>query len=113
PHILIVSSAEIYGPVQPDELPLTENSPLRPTSPYSVSKITQDMLALQYYLSHELPLFRARPFNHLGPGQSENFVAPAFAIQIARIEAGLQSPEIKVGDLSAQRDFTDVRDIVR
>lgn len=113
PRILIVSSAEIYGPVQPEELPLTESAPLRPTSPYSVSKITQDMLALQYFLSHNLPIFRARPFNHFGPGQNENFVAPAFALQIARIEARLNPPKISVGDLSARRDFTDVRDIVR
>ena len=112
PRTLIVSSAEIYGPVQPEELPLTEQAELRPTSPYSVSKIAQDMLALQYNLSHNLPIMRARPFNHFGPGQNENFVAPAFAMQIARIEAGEQDPIIQVGDLSARRDFTDVRDIV-
>jgi GDP-4-dehydro-6-deoxy-D-mannose reductase len=113
PRILIVSSAEIYGPVTPDELPLTEQAALRPTSPYSVSKITQDMLALQYHLSHQLPIMRARPFNHIGPGQSDRFVAPAFALQVARIEAGQQEPVMRVGDLSARRDFTDVRDIVR
>lgn len=113
PRTLVVSSAEIYGNVQPDELPLTEAAELRPTSPYSVSKITQDMLALQYYISHDLPIMRARPFNHFGPGQRDSFVAPAFATQVARIEAGQQAPELKVGDLTAQRDFTDVRDIVR
>ncbi len=113
PRILVIGSAEIYGPAQPDELPITEKANLRPTSPYSVSKIAQDMLGLQYYLSHKLPIMRARSFNHFGPGQNENFVAPAFALQIARIETGLQPPQIKVGDLSAQRDFTDVRDIVR
>ncbi len=113
PRILVVSSAEIYGRVPPEQLPITEEAELRPTSPYSVSKITQDMLALQYYLSHNLPIMRARPFNHFGPGQNSNFVAPAFASQIAHIEQGLQEAVIKVGDLSAKRDFTDVRDIVR
>lgn len=113
PRILVVSSAEIYGTVSPDELPLTEDAELRPTSPYSVSKIAQDMLALQYYISHNLPIMRARPFNHFGPGQRESFVAPSFASQIARIEAGQQLPQLNVGDLTAQRDFTDVRDIVR
>lgn len=113
PRLLIVSSAEIYGPVQPEQLPIDETAPFRPTSPYGVSKVAQDMLGLQYYLSHGLPVIRARPFNHFGPGQSEGFVAPDFAIQIARIEAGQQEPIIRVGNLSAQRDFTDVRDVVR
>jgi len=113
PRMLVVSSAEIYGPVTPEELPINEDARLRPNSPYSVSKITQDMLGLQYYLSHNLPIMRARAFNHLGPGQNERFVAPDFGMQIARIEAGLQPQSIKVGDLKARRDFTDVRDIVR
>lgn len=113
PRMLIIGSAEIYGAVQPNELPIREDAPLRPSSPYSVSKVTQDMLGLQYFLSHRLPILRARPFNHLGPGQNERFVAPDFALQIARIEAGLHDPVIHVGDLSAQRDFTDVRDVVR
>ncbi len=113
PRILVISSAEIYGVVKPEELPLREDAPFRPTSPYSVSKVAQDMLALQYYLSHQLSIMRARPFNHLGPGQNERFVAPALAMQIARIEAGQQEAAIHVGDLSALRDFTDVRDIVR
>ncbi|GAB4509466.1 MAG: GDP-mannose 4,6-dehydratase [Anaerolineae bacterium] len=113
PRILVVSSAEIYGRVSPEEMPISEDAELRPTSPYSVSKITQDMLALQYHLSHNLPIMRARPFNHFGPGQNDNFVAPSFASQIARIEAGIQEPVIQVGDLSAKRDFTDVRDIAR
>lgn len=111
PRILITASAEIYGEAQ--TMPITEDAPLLPSSPYSVSKAAQDLLGLQYYLSHDLPVFRVRAFNHLGPGQSERFVAPAFAIQIARIEAGLQEAVMSVGDLSAKRDFTDVRDIVR
>ncbi len=112
PRILIISSAEIYGAIRPDELPIDEHTPMRPANPYSVSKVAQDMLALQYHLSHNLPILRARPFNHIGPGQNARFVAPAFAIQIAQIEQGLQDPIMRVGNLSAKRDFTDVRDIV-
>lgn len=113
PRILIVSSAEIYGAVAPDQLPLDEDAAIRPTNPYSVSKVAQDMLALQYYLSHDLPIMRARPFNHIGPGQNERFVAPAFAKQIAAIEEDAGDAVIYVGNLEAKRDFTDVRDIVR
>lgn len=113
PRMLVVSSAEIYGPVHADQLPIREDAPLRPTNPYGVSKVAQDMLGLQYHLSHGLPIVRVRPFNHIGPGQSEGFVAVDFAIQIARIEFGLQPPVIRVGNLAAQRDFTDVRDVVR
>lgn len=112
PRLLAVTSAEIYGIVTPDQIPMHEDLPAQPTSPYSVSKVAQDMLALQYHLSNHLPIMRARPFNHFGPGQDERFVAPAFAMQVARIEAGLQDSTIRVGNLSAQRDFTDVRDIV-
>ena len=113
PRTVIVSSAEIYGAVATANLPLDERAEIRPTNPYSVSKVAQDMLALQYHLSHGLPIMRARPFNHIGPGQNIRFVAPAFAIQIARIEANRQEPFIYVGNLEAKRDFTDVRDIVR
>ncbi len=112
PRMLAVTSAEIYGIVSPDQVPMHETLPPRPTSPYSVSKVAQDMLALQYHASHGLPIMRARPFNHFGPGQNPRFVAPAFASQIAKIEAGQQEPVLRVGDLSARRDFTDVRDIV-
>ncbi len=113
PRILIVSSAEIYGEVSADQLPLDEECAIRPTNPYSVSKVAQDMLGLQYHLSHDLPIMRARPFNHIGPGQNGRFVAPAFAAQIASIEEGQREPVINVGNLTARRDFTDVRDIVR
>ncbi|MCS6834625.1 MAG: GDP-mannose 4,6-dehydratase [Anaerolineae bacterium] len=112
-RVLIVSSAEIYGRIQPTDLPLRESAPLQPLNPYSVSKAAQDLMALQYHLCYGMPILRARPFNHIGPGQSEHFVATAFAMQIALIEHGLQEPIIRVGNLSAQRDFTDVRDIVR
>ncbi|MFN8529956.1 MAG: GDP-mannose 4,6-dehydratase [Anaerolineae bacterium] len=113
PRTVIISSGEIYGTDHAGEQPLDENAPLRPSSPYGVSKVTQDMLGLQYYISYKLSIMRARPFNHLGPGQNLGFVAPDFAMQIARIEAGLQEPVMHVGSLSAERDFTDVRDIVR
>src|SRR5215207_6190594 len=113
PLLLIVGSNEIYGRVEPEDLPLTEETPLRPVNPYAVSKATQDLLAYQYHASHQLRTIRLRPFNHIGPRQSEQFVVAAFAAQIARIEAGQQAPVIRVGNLAAERDFTDVRDVVR
>jgi GDP-4-dehydro-6-deoxy-D-mannose reductase len=112
-RILVIGSNEEYGAPKPDELPQTEMAPLRPNNPYAVSKVAQDFLGLQYHLAYGLPVVRVRPFNHTGPGQSPRFVVPAFASQIARIEAGLQEPVIKVGNLDAARDFADVRDIVR
>jgi len=112
-RILVVGSAEVYGIVRPDQMPLTEETPFAPTSPYSVSKIAQDMLALQYYLSYQVHTVRVRSFNHIGPGQSDRFAIAAFASQIARIELGQAEPVVYVGDLSAERDFTDVRDVVR
>lgn len=113
PLMLIITSNEIYGNVRPEELPLDEATPLRPVNPYAVSKAAQDLLAYQYHVSHRLRTIRLRPFNHIGPRQSEQFVASAFGAQIARIEAGLQEPLLRVGNLTAERDFTDVRDVVR
>lgn len=112
PRTLIVGSADEYGLVKPDELPITEHAPLRPRNPYSVSKITQDMLGFQYFQSYGLPVVRVRPFNHIGPRQAPSFVVSAFAKQIADAEFGRQKPIIRVGNLDAQRDFSDVRDIV-
>ena len=112
-RFLVVGSNEEYGAPRPEELPQTEDTPLRPNNPYAVSKVGQDFLGLQYHLAYGLPVVRVRPFNHTGPGQSSRFVVPAFASQIARIEAGQQEPVVKVGNLEAARDFTDVRDIVR
>ncbi|MGD9001474.1 MAG: GDP-mannose 4,6-dehydratase, partial [Anaerolineae bacterium] len=109
----IVGSNEEYGAPEADELPQTEQNPLRPNNPYAVSKVGQDFLGLQYYLAYGLLVVRVRPFNHTGPRQSRRFVVPAFASQIARIEAGLQEPVIRVGNLDTSRDFLDVRDIVR
>lgn len=113
PRILVVGSADEYGRVNAADLPIDECTPLRPMNPYAVSKIAQDMLGYQYHLSHGLHVVRVRPFNHIGPRQSTGFVVPDFAQQVARIEAGLQHPVVRVGDLSARRDFTDVRDMVR
>jgi GDP-4-dehydro-6-deoxy-D-mannose reductase len=113
PRVLVIGSADEYGPVPPEALPLDESRPLRPDSPYSVSKVGQDMLGIQYFLGRQLPVVRVRPFNHIGPRQSRRFVAASFASQIAAIEAGRQPPVLKVGNLAARRDFTDVRDIVR
>jgi len=112
-RILVVGSSEEYGLVRPDELPIKETNPLRPTSPYAVSKVAQDMLGLQYHLSHKLFTVRVRAFNHIGPRQRLGFVAPDFASQVAAAEAGLQEPIIQVGNLEPQRDFSDVRDVVR
>jgi len=112
-RLLVLGSAEEYGRVAADNLPIREDCPLRPDNPYGVSKVGQDLLGLQYFLSYGLHIVRVRPFNHIGPRQSPAFVAPAFASQIAAIEAGRQAPVMRVGRLSARRDFTDVRDMVR
>ena len=111
-RVLAVASADVYGVVTEDELPLTETSALRPTSPYAASKLAADALAQQAFLGHGLGVIRVRPFNHLGPGQSEQFVAPAIAARIARAEQDATGT-IPVGNLSARRDVTDVRDVVR
>jgi len=111
--VLVVGSSEEYGHVDATDLPVDEDTPLRPTTPYGVSKIAQDYLGLQYHLSHRLRTVRVRPFNHIGPRQRRGFVAPDFASQIAEIEAGLQPPVMTVGQLDVARDFSDVRDIVR
>lgn len=113
PRVLVVGSADEYGLVKPEELPIRESNPLRPNSPYAVSKVSQDMLGYQYFVSHGLPVVRVRPFNHLGPGQSPAFVTSDFAKQIAEAEMGLREPVVCVGNLEARRDFSDVRDIVR
>jgi GDP-4-dehydro-6-deoxy-D-mannose reductase len=113
PTFLIVCTGEEYGAVQPHELPVDEDTPLRPVSPYAVSKVAQDMLAYQYHAAYQLKTIRVRPFNHTGPRQEDRYAPTAFAHQIARIEAGLQPPTVSVGNLAAQRDFSDVRDVVR
>jgi GDP-4-dehydro-6-deoxy-D-mannose reductase len=112
-RVLVVGTNEEYGKISEADLPITEETPLRPTSPYGVSKAAQSLLAQQYHLSHGLDVVRMRPFTHIGPRQNDRFVTAAFARQIARIELGLQPPVVQVGNLSARRDFTDVRDMVR
>jgi len=111
--IQIAGSSEEYGLVHPEEAPITEENPLRPLSPYAVSKVAQDMLAYQYFQSYGLKVVRTRAFNHTGPRRGDVFVTSNFAKQIAEIEAGQRPPVIHVGDLNPKRDFTDVRDIVR
>lgn len=113
PVVIVVGTGEEYGAVQPHEIPVNEHTPLRPVSPYAVSKVAQDMLAYQYYAAHKLRTIRVRPFNHTGPRQDDGYAPTAFAHQIARIEAGTQPPVVKVGNLAARRDFTDVRDVAR
>ena len=113
PLIQIAGSSEEYGMVYPDEVPMKESNPLRPLSPYAVSKVTQEMLAYQYHQSYGIKSIVSRGFNHSGPRRGENFVDSSFARQIALIEKGTQEPVIYVGDLSSKRDFTDVRDMVR
>lgn len=113
-RVLAVLSADVYGYVLPEELPITEDVSFRPANPYGVSKVACDVLAYQYWKSYTLPIVRVRPFTHIGPGQRTGFVTSDFAKQIAEIEKGkLPQAVIKVGNLDAKRDFTDVRDIVR
>lgn len=111
-RVLTVGSADVYGKVTADELPLTEASELRPTSPYAASKVAAEALARQAFLGFGQHVVCVRPFNHLGPGQSTRFVAPALAERIARNELEHRR-ELMVGNLSSRRDFTDVRDVVR
>ncbi|HST05692.1 MAG TPA: GDP-mannose 4,6-dehydratase [Chloroflexia bacterium] len=113
PLIQIAGSSEEYGMVYPDEVPMKETNPLRPLSPYAVSKVSQEMLAYQYRQSYGIKSIVSRGFNHSGPRRGENFVDSSFARQVALIEKGKQEPVIYVGDLSSKRDFTDVRDMVR
>jgi GDP-4-dehydro-6-deoxy-D-mannose reductase len=111
-RVVAVSSADVYGIVREDELPITEDTPLRPVTPYAASKVAADYLALQAWLGAKLPVLRVRAFNHLGPGQRPNFVAPALAERIAKNERD-GGTSVPIGNSSARRDFTDVRDVVR
>ena len=112
-RILVVGSAEEYGAVDAARQPIHEDEPFRPASPYAVSKAAQELLAQQYAASHGLDVVLARSFNHSGPGQSDRFVLPGFARQIAMVEQGRQEPLLLVGNLDVWRDFLDVRDVVR
>src|SRR5262249_13242219 len=112
-QVHIARSSEEYGLVHKDEVPIREENPLRPLSPYAVSKVGQDYLAYQYWKRHGLHAVRTRGFNHTGPRRGEVFVTSTFARQIAAIEKGRREPVVRVGNLEAIRDFTDVRDMVR
>jgi len=111
-RVLSISSADVYGRVSLDELPLTEDAELRPVTPYAVSKVASDFLGVQAHLGYDLDVVRVRAFNHLGPGQTNRFVAPAIAERIARNEFD-GTEVVPVGNLTPRRDFTDVRDVVR
>lgn len=111
--ILIVGSGEVYGHVPEAALPVNEEYPLKPTNLYGVTKACADMMAYQYATAYTMPVVRVRPFNHIGPRQSEQFVCSSFAKQIVEIEQGIRKPLLHVGNLEARRDFTDVRDVVR
>jgi GDP-4-dehydro-6-deoxy-D-mannose reductase len=113
PVIQIACSSEEYGLVHPDEVPIKETNPLRPQSPYAVSKVAMDYLGYQYFCSYNMRIIRTRGFNHTGPRRGETFVTSNFAKQIALIEKGKQEPFIYVGNLEARRDWTDVRDMVK
>jgi GDP-4-dehydro-6-deoxy-D-mannose reductase len=113
PVVQIACSSEQYGLVHPDETPIKETNPLRPLSPYAVSKVAQDFLGYQYFQSYGLKAVRTRGFNHTGPRRGQVFVTSNFCSQVAAIELGLQEPVIRVGNMEAIRDFTDVRDMVR
>ncbi len=113
PAVLVIGSAEEYGPQPPDAPPLREDAPLNPISPYGVSKAAQSLLCRQYVRSYDLRVVLTRSFSHTGPGQDERFVFPSFARQIAAAETGRGPRVIRVGNLDAIRDFLDVRDVVR
>ena len=111
--VLIVGSGEVYGHVPEAALPVNEDYPLKPISPYGVTKACVDMVAYQYATAYKMHVIRVRPFNHIGPRQAEQFVCSSFAKQIVEIEKGIRKPILNVGNLEARRDFTDVRDVVR
>ncbi len=113
PRVVVASSAEVYGRVPQDRVPVTEDAPLEPVSPYGVSKAVQDLLARQYHVAHGLDTVRLRLFNHTGPRRPPHFFASGFARQIADIERGRRPSRIAVGDLEVVRDLTDVRDVAR
>lgn len=113
PVIQIACSSEEYGFVEPSEVPIKETNPLRPLSPYAVSKLAMDYLGYQYFQSYKVRIVRTRGFNHTGPRRGDTFAESNFAKQVALIEKGKQEPVVRVGNLEASRDYTDVRDMVK
>ena len=112
-RVLLVGSSHCYGNVAAGRLPVNEDEPMAPDSPYAGSKAAADLLGYQYFRTWNLQVIRARPFNHTGPGQPPQFVCSDLARQAAEIEAGLRPPVLQVGNTRVQRDFSDVRDVVR
>jgi GDP-4-dehydro-6-deoxy-D-mannose reductase len=112
PRVLLISSSEVYGRVRPDELPIGEDHPFAPVSPYAASKAAAELIGLQAWLGRGLEVVRARPFNHTGPGQRPDFVVPALARQVAAL-AATGGGVLETGNLDVRRDITDVRDVVR
>jgi len=110
---LVISSSEVYGQLEPEECPVDEDHPLMPINPYAVSKAAVDLMAYQYFKAYKTPVYIARAFSHSGPGQKTVGVLSDWAFQIAKIELGLTPPVLKVGNLNVQRDYTDVRDVIR
>jgi GDP-4-dehydro-6-deoxy-D-mannose reductase len=113
PKVIVVTSALLYGSLKDSDLPVNEETPPSPSHPYAVSKWTAGVLTKLYWKRYSLPVIEARPFNHIGPRQARGFVVPDFASQLAKIKSGKMDPVLKVGNLQAARDFTDVRDITR
>jgi GDP-4-dehydro-6-deoxy-D-mannose reductase len=111
-RVQLAGSSEEYGLVLPDEAPIRETNPLRPLSPYGVSKVAQDLMGYQYHQSYKMHIVRTRGFNHTGPRRGEVFATSSFAKQLAEIEKSRHEPVIHVGNLEAVRDFSDVRDTV-
>lgn len=111
--VLVISSAEVYGRIKPSDLPIREGTALKPANNYSLSKCMAELVCTRYEQFGFVRTIIARPFNHIGPGQNERFVVSSFCKQLADIKAGRAAPVIRVGNLAARRDFSDVRDIVR
>jgi GDP-4-dehydro-6-deoxy-D-mannose reductase len=113
PRMLVTSSSAVYGGAPRDEQPLVEDTPLRPQTLYAASKASQELVALTYHRTHDLPVIVTRAFNHTGAGENPHFACSSFSRQIAEIEAGRREPPLRVGNLSAFRDFLDARDVAR
>ena len=111
-RLLYTGSYDMYGLVQPENLPITESQVLKPRNPYSVSKVAAEALCYQWSQASDFDVIMARPFNHTGPGQSTQFVVADFANQLREIQNGHNKPVIAVGDIDVTRDFVDVRDVV-
>ena len=113
PRVLLIGSGEEYGHIQPEEVPIVERNYLRPGNIYAATKVCQNMIAQIYTDAYDMELVMVRAFNHIGPGQTDTFVVSDFCKQVVEIEKGLREPVMRVGNLQARRDFTDVRDVVR